>query len=82
MGAPMDLYRDPENRFVVGFIGSPAMNVLERDIADGHVTNLAQSQPPLVSAAVPSGLCKVTLGMRSEHIQIDRAANICTVDLA
>ena len=27
-GAPMDLYRDPDNRFVAGFIGSPAMNFL------------------------------------------------------
>ena len=28
-GAPMDLYRDPDNRFVAGFIGSPAMNFLD-----------------------------------------------------
>jgi lactose/L-arabinose transport system ATP-binding protein len=26
VGAPMDLYNDPDNRFVAGFIGSPSMN--------------------------------------------------------
>jgi lactose/L-arabinose transport system ATP-binding protein len=28
VGAPMELYRDPDNRFVAGFIGSPSMNFL------------------------------------------------------
>jgi multiple sugar transport system ATP-binding protein len=28
-GAPLDVYRQPVNRFVAGFIGSPAMNFLE-----------------------------------------------------
>ena len=29
VGAPMELYREPDNRFVAGFIGSPTMNFLE-----------------------------------------------------
>ena len=29
MGAPLDLYDNPDNLFVAGFIGSPAMNVLK-----------------------------------------------------
>ena len=29
VGAPLDLYKDPDNKFVAGFIGSPAMNFLE-----------------------------------------------------
>ncbi|RVT85598.1 ABC transporter ATP-binding protein [Rhodobacteraceae bacterium CCMM004] len=33
VGAPMDLYNDPANRFVAGFLGSPAMNFLERSVA-------------------------------------------------
>jgi lactose/L-arabinose transport system ATP-binding protein len=28
VGRPLDLYEDPANRFVAGFIGSPAMNLL------------------------------------------------------
>ena len=32
IGAPMDLYRKPANRFVAGFIGSPAMNFVEGNL--------------------------------------------------
>ncbi|NOC45437.1 MULTISPECIES: ABC transporter ATP-binding protein [unclassified Ruegeria] len=81
VGAPMDLYRDPDNRFVAGFIGSPAMNFLDCEYTDGHVTHPALGQPLPVSATVPAGTGKVTLGMRPEHIHIDRSADTCTVDL-
>ena len=37
VGAPMDLYRDPDNRFVAGFIGSPSMNFLNGEVVDGGV---------------------------------------------
>lgn len=33
VGPPLDLYNTPANRFVAGFIGSPAMNFIEDDIA-------------------------------------------------
>ena len=33
VGRPLDLYRHPANRFVAGFIGSPAMNFVEGDTA-------------------------------------------------
>ncbi|WP_170377075.1 ABC transporter ATP-binding protein [Ruegeria atlantica] len=81
VGAPMDLYRDPDNRFVAGFIGSPAMNFLECDFADGKVSHPALSAPLKVTANVPAGLNKVTLGIRPEHIEVDRAAETCAVDL-
>ena len=38
VGAPMELYRDPDNKFVAGFIGSPAMNFLGGTAKDGTVT--------------------------------------------
>ncbi len=38
-GRPLDLYHAPRNRFVAGFIGSPAMNFLE-----GTVTAAARTQ--------------------------------------
>lgn len=34
MGPPMELYNNPVNRFVAGFLGSPAMNFLERSVPD------------------------------------------------
>ena len=42
IGSPMELYNDPDNQFVAGFIGSPAMNFL-----DAGVLNL----PPEVKTA-------------------------------
>ncbi len=32
VGSPMDLYNNPANRFVAGFLGSPSMNFLERSV--------------------------------------------------
>ncbi len=37
VGAPMDLYRDPDNKFVAGFIGSPAMNFVSGMVKGGSV---------------------------------------------
>ena len=34
---PQNLYRLPANLFVAAFIGSPPMNLVEAEIADGHV---------------------------------------------
>jgi ABC-type sugar transport system ATPase subunit len=46
-GRPLDLYHAPRNRFVAGFIGSPAMNFLE-----GTVTAATRSS---VTIALPGG---------------------------
>ncbi len=81
VGAPMELYRDPDNRFVAGFIGSPAMNFLDCDIVDGQVTHPALSAPLPLTGTVPAGSTKVTLGIRPEHIEIDRSGDTCAVDL-
>jgi multiple sugar transport system ATP-binding protein len=35
VGSPEELYRDPRNVFVAGFIGSPAMNLVPADVLDG-----------------------------------------------
>jgi len=38
VGEPADLYNDPKNLFVAGFIGSPAMNFMPGELSDGQVT--------------------------------------------
>jgi multiple sugar transport system ATP-binding protein len=35
VGSPQDLYRNPRNMFVAGFIGSPAMNLVPASVIDG-----------------------------------------------
>jgi multiple sugar transport system ATP-binding protein len=37
VGTPRDLYEKPQNVFVAGFIGSPAMNLLPADVVDGGI---------------------------------------------
>ncbi|SEU05379.1 ABC transporter ATP-binding protein [Paracoccus homiensis] len=73
-GKPTDLYHDPDNLFVAGFIGSPRMNFFEGRVvshSDGHafveVPRLA-SQPVAVPVATrcPPGQA-ITLGLRPEH---------------
>lgn len=69
VGAPLDLYRDPDNRFVAGFIGSPAMNFLSGQAKDGQVTipALAHALESPVAFAAPRA---VEIGLRPEHLEI------------
>ena len=73
VGTPMELYHCPQNRFVAGFIGSPAMNFLEVE---------AQISGKTATVTLPGGdTLKVpladahdafsgplTLGIRPEHL--------------
>ncbi|GIT91145.1 ABC transporter ATP-binding protein [Jannaschia pagri] len=70
VGAPLELYRNPDNRFVAGFIGSPSMNFLAGTVRDGavHVPALGTSVTPTVS--LPSDGSDVIVGMRPEHLTL------------
>jgi multiple sugar transport system ATP-binding protein len=67
-GAPLDLYDRPVNRFVAGFIGSPAMNFMSGRIAEtGNAVLLdAGGTLPLARAIEPGRA--VTAGVRPEHL--------------
>lgn len=70
---PMELYRRPANRFVAGFIGSPAMNlfdgVLRSREGSWRFEGDAMSLP--VEAPEPaSDGDRVTLGIRPQDVQI------------
>jgi lactose/L-arabinose transport system ATP-binding protein len=80
-GAPLELYRDPDNRFVAGFIGSPAMNFLTGRIADGRVAVAGLGRDLGLSVRLPEAGRKVTLGLRPEHLSLDRAGTGLRVDL-
>ncbi|MFK7754477.1 MAG: ABC transporter ATP-binding protein [Sedimentitalea sp.] len=70
VGAPLDLYRDPDNRFVAGFIGSPAMNFLNGTVRDGHVVCEALPEPVGVNVSLPGEGADVDLGLRPEHLEL------------
>ena len=73
VGAPLELYDRPQNLFVAGFIGSPAMNFLNGRIhADGRLefegTNGVRL--PLLTAPNGSDGHPVIYGIRPEHFVI------------
>jgi len=84
IGAPLELYDRPANRFVATFLGSPAMNLVEGKI-DGSCARLVL--PDGHSARIGSAPAawtgrKVLLGIRPEAVRIDPEAGLsCLVSL-
>jgi lactose/L-arabinose transport system ATP-binding protein len=69
VGRPLDLYHNPDNRFVAGFIGSPAMNFIAGTVGAGGVTAKGLGQSVPVAAALPAS-GEVTLGLRPQHLSV------------
>ena len=71
--SPRNMYDRPANLFVAGFIGSPAMNLVEVPITDGGV-KFGNSVVPVnreaIKAASDKGDTTVTVGVRPEHFDI------------
>lgn len=68
VGTPTDIYDNPSNTFVAGFIGSPAMNLMEGAISDGTFKGDNVEIRGLTGA---NG--KVTLGFRAEDAIVTEA---------
>ena len=81
VGAPMDLYRNPDNKFVAGFIGSPAMNFLDGSVQAGQVSVPALRMDIPLDVTLPSEGSAVSLGIRPEHLTIDPKGDTHRVDL-
>ncbi|WP_417692980.1 ABC transporter ATP-binding protein [Roseibium sp.] len=85
-GRPLDLYRNPDNRFVAGFIGSPAMNFLTATVTGregdqlalrvGDTTFAAQIQEPIATGTI------VTIGLRPEHLVISETGLPVKMEMA
>ncbi|MFK0165130.1 ABC transporter ATP-binding protein [Rhizobium sp. NPDC090279] len=77
IGAPMELYHNPVNQFVAGFIGSPAMNFLPVTASGAGTSGVSVSLPGGAELEVPvsdtvSPGASMTLGIRPEHLRIAR----------
>ncbi len=73
IGAPLDLYDRPQNLFVAGFIGSPAMNFLQGSIrANGRLGFEGPGGAHLPLAAAPTGSDgrPAVYGVRPEHFAL------------
>ena len=70
---PRNLYDKPDNVFVAGFIGSPAMNLVDVDLDDeGAVLGGRSFALPraTMSALAADGSKRATLGFRPESVQL------------
>jgi lactose/L-arabinose transport system ATP-binding protein len=75
VGKPLDLYNDPDNRFVAGFIGSPAMNFVAGVVeGPGQVSAKGLTQPVATGVALPAKGAVVTVGLRPQHLKIATGA--------
>jgi multiple sugar transport system ATP-binding protein len=71
VGSPGELYNDPANLFVAGFIGSPAMNFMPGELRDGTVQlPLGEVKLPEEARARSGGAGgKVIVGIRPESFE-------------
>jgi len=80
VGAPLELYSNPDNKFVAGFIGSPGMNFVKGIARNGSVEVPALSGASIpTSVALPSDGSEVTVGLRPQNIVIDPAGGDMSV---
>jgi multiple sugar transport system ATP-binding protein len=73
IGTPLDLYDKPENQFVAGFIGSPAMNFLKGNVrVNGTAGFVGPNGVKLPLAGAPSGSDgrPAVYGIRPEHFTL------------
>lgn len=70
IGSPMELYRQPANLFVAGFIGSPKMNFLYGNRAKEFNAHIIGIRPEHLTLSTKSGSWKGTVGI-AEHLGAD-----------
>ncbi|MDX3926114.1 MAG: ABC transporter ATP-binding protein [Shinella sp.] len=81
VGTPLEVYNNPVNLFVAGFIGSPGMNLIRGRLAEGDggllvdlgaLGRTSPLGPALSSALRKHGARDVVYGFRPEQIALDR----------
>jgi multiple sugar transport system ATP-binding protein len=80
IGTPLELYNHPRNRFVAGFIGSPQMNFLPARLVSAQagtariaIDGLEEvMSPPLAIDPDAPANAPVAVGIRPEHVTLDR----------
>jgi multiple sugar transport system ATP-binding protein len=81
IGAPLDVYRRPDNLFVAGFIGSPRINLLSGELVEASATVavVKVGSGDIISVAADASRAgpgsRVTLGVRPEHFIAEARAN-------
>ena len=72
-GAPLDIYNNPQNVFVAGFIGSPRMNLIAATAnqgAEGWTLTAPNMSVPIPNVDCLTDGAHCTFGIRPEHVSI------------
>jgi len=70
IGSPLELYDRPANRFVAGFIGSPAMNFIDGRQQDGALVAGNGARLPIAGASAANDGRTMVYGIRPEHLDL------------
>lgn len=87
IGTPLELYHRPRNLFVAGFIGSPRMNILTVPVTETGEKGVTVKLPGEVQLTIPvehqgiSPGSTVTLGVRPEHLGLQKGENKASASL-
>jgi multiple sugar transport system ATP-binding protein len=81
VGSPLDLYHNPRNTFVAGFIGSPRMNFIEGSEAQKHGAHTIGVRPEHIAVSASEGTWKGRVGV-SEHLGSDTFFHVLDTGLA
>ena len=78
IGSPDEMYHQPRNRFVAGFIGNPPISFADGTIEDGCFVapGLRFELPDRIKGASVTAGQNITLGVRPEYLQPDLATPI------
>ena len=81
VGSPLELYRNPRNTFVAGFIGSPKMNLVDGAEAKKHDATTIGVRPEHIDVSPDSGDWKGRIGV-AEHLGSDTFFHVHDTGLA
>jgi multiple sugar transport system ATP-binding protein len=74
IGAPLELYDRPVNLFVAGFIGSPAMNMIEGRLSPSDASVFLTTAGTALPLSRPMDAAKgkaLIYGLRPEHVRLE-----------
>jgi multiple sugar transport system ATP-binding protein len=81
--SPTELYDHPDNVFVAGFIGSPAMNRFDGTLENGGIkVGGATLRPSEAQLRAAQGHSTLTVGIRPEHLSVGGDGGELTLEVA
>ena len=83
VGSPLELYENPDNKFVAGFIGSPSMNFLQAVVVDGgvQIPALGDRVVPFKADDLPTIGTEVIAGLRPQELEMVTGEGPLEIDI-